>query len=208
MARLETQQILEEGLSALSRSWNPGQVLALSELAELLELWSARMNLTSHRTASAIARRLILDAAALLAELPPFTRLADLGSGAGFPGLPLAILEPDREFVLVEARERRHHFQREAIRRLDLRNVQPLRGRIEDLEPVRCDAVVAQALGPSDRIVDAMLRWAESGGMLVIPGGETAPDPGLDDRLRDIRTGSYQVPLAGPTRSFWMATRA
>jgi 16S rRNA (guanine527-N7)-methyltransferase len=208
MARLETQQILEEGLSALSRSWHPDQVLALSELAELLELWSARMNLTSHRSASAIARRLVLDAAALLGELPPFTRLADLGSGAGFPGLPLAILEPDREFVLVEARERRHHFQREAIRRLGLKHVQPLRGRIESLEPIRCTVVVAQALGPPDRIVDAMLRWVEPGGTLVIPGGGAVPDPPLDDRLRDIRTGSYQVPLAGPARSFWMATRA
>jgi 16S rRNA (guanine527-N7)-methyltransferase len=207
MVPSELQRTLEEGLSALSRPCAPDQLLELVELSTLLEQWSGRMNLTGHRSAVGIAKRLILDAAALLDLLPPFERLADLGSGAGFPGLPLAILEPEREFVLVEARERRHHFQREAIRRLGLRNVTSLRGRFEELEPLECGAVVAQAVAPPARLIDAMLRWAGPGASLLIPGGPRPPSLPADPRIREVRTGSYRVPPDDWARSYWLGVR-
>ena len=208
MALPEPQQILQEGLSALSRSVVPDQLQRLVELSQLLERWSGRMNLTGHRGAVEIAKRLVLDAAALLDVLPAFERLADLGSGAGFPGLPLAILEPDRTFVLVEARERRHHFQREVLRTLRLRNVTALRGRFEELEPLPCSAVVAQAVGPPDELIDSMLRWAEPGAALLIPGGHRAPSPSSDARIQGVRTGTYRVPLEELPRTYWLGIRA
>jgi 16S rRNA (guanine527-N7)-methyltransferase len=204
----EPQRILEEGLSALSRSYAPRQLQALVELSRLLERWSGRMNLTGHKGAAEIAKRLILDAAALLDVLPEFESLADLGSGAGFPGLPLAILEPDRAFVLVESRERRHYFQREVLRRLGLRNVTALRGRFEALVPVQCSAVVAQAVGPPDLLIDSMLRWAAPGAALLIPGGHRTPNPARDSRIRGVCTGTYRVPLEESPRTYWLGTRA
>ena len=208
MALVEPERTLAEGLLALSRPCSPQQLHELAELSRLLAHWSGRMNLTGHRNAIEIAKRLVLDAAALLDFLPPFERLADLGSGAGFPGLPFAVLEPDREFVLVEARERRHHFQREAIRSLGLRNVTALRGRFEELEPLGCGAVVAQAVGPPDQLIDAMLRWAEPGASLLIPGGRRVPAPSDEDqRVRVVRTGKYRVPPDDWPRSYWLGVR-
>ena len=74
---------------------SPGQLDALLTLASLLAKWSQRLNLTAHRALDAIVRRLLLEAAALAAQIPIVASLADIGSGAGFPGLPIAVLRPE-----------------------------------------------------------------------------------------------------------------
>ena len=146
----------------------------LESLALLLVRWGQRINLTAHRTPEAIARRLILDALALAGALPELPSLADLGSGAGFPGLPIAIRHPRCRVTLVEARERRHHFQRAAVRVLGLGNVTLVHGRAEALEPTRHAAAVAQAVARPDQALDWMLPWVEPGGLLVLPGAQEA----------------------------------
>jgi len=131
------RSLLIEGIDELPLAADSNQLEALLELAQLLEQWSKRINLTGHRTAPEIVRKLILDAAALTAQLPEIASLADIGSGAGFPGFPVAILRADCRVTLVESRERRHHFQRQAIRQLGLENARAELGRAEALEPSR-----------------------------------------------------------------------
>jgi 16S rRNA (guanine527-N7)-methyltransferase len=179
-------------------------VSQLRELAGLVESWANRINLTGHRGAEAVVRRLVLDAAALSCALPEHDGVADLGSGAGFPGIPLAILSPAASFILVEARQRRHYFQRAALRQLDIANVEARRGRVEELPPTPCSLVIAQAVAKPALVVDLMLPWGQRGGYLVIPGGVEAPDPGPHAAIYDSRVGSYQVPLGGPRRSLWI----
>lgn len=198
--------VLESGLRELSLD----EALAprLAALAHLLARWASRMNLTGHRTPEAIARRLILDALALGAALPTQpTSLADLGSGAGFPGLPIAISHPSCKVLLVEARERRHHFQRAAVRTIGLVNVEARRGRIEEIEPTAHQVVVAQALARPIEAVSMMLRWVAPGGWLVLPrAAEADPLPAIPG-LEDVRTTRYEVPAGGPSRSLWVARR-
>jgi len=167
------------------------------------------MNLTGHRGAPSILGRLILDAIALqnaIAQLAggwSFATMADLGSGAGFPGLPIAILAPETRCLLVDSRERRHHFQRTARRELGLSNVEPVLGRLEALSPVPSDLVVAQALGPPPRVVEWGVEWLDEAGLLVVPGSERAPEPGPHPRIGAHGVGHYQVPAGGPSRTFW-----
>jgi 16S rRNA (guanine527-N7)-methyltransferase len=184
-------------------------VTPLRTLADLLSSWAARMNLTGHRTPDAIARRLILDALALGQALPVGepASLADLGSGAGFPGLPLAICWPGCRVSLVEARERRHHFQRSAVRTLGLVNAEPRRGRIEELPPEPHQVVVAQALARPEQAVAWMLPWVAPGGWLVLPRTAEAPPIDALAELEEPRTVPYRVPVGGPDRSLWMARR-
>jgi len=204
----ELREVLLRGLEEIPLAPSEEQLDSLLRLTRLLGRWSQRINLTGHREPSAIVRRLLLDAAALLNALPEFSTTADLGSGAGFPGLPLAILRPKAPVVLVEARERRHHFQRAAIRELGLPNVVAWRGRVEILEPEPSSLVLAQALGPPRQVLDWMLPWAKIGGLLAIPGGEEPPDPGYHPGAADVRIAHYRVPLGGPARTLWMARRA
>jgi len=203
MASRDLEEILESGLAEIGPVPTVAQVRDLATIALELERWAARINLTGHRDAETITRRLILDAAALLSVLPPFSSLADLGSGAGFPGLPLAVLSPGSRVVLVESRERRHFFQREIIRRLPLSNVTAVLGRFDAIEPTVCQLVVAQAVSSPGALAPVMRRWAATGGSLVVPGGEGAREAVIGDL--STRTLSYRVPLGGPRRTVWIA---
>jgi len=202
------RSLLIEGLEELSLSIAGGQLEALLELAVLLDRWSKRINLTGHRTASEIVRKLILDAAALSAQLPELDSLADIGSGAGFPGLPIAILRANCRVTLVEARERRHHFQRQAIRQLGLSNVRAELGRAEALRPSLHTAAIAQAVARPVDALPLLLPWVEIGGLLLFPGsGAPPPVPKADPRVRFEGCAIYQVPLAGPERTLWRARK-
>ncbi|MGH7338331.1 MAG: 16S rRNA (guanine(527)-N(7))-methyltransferase RsmG, partial [Myxococcota bacterium] len=166
--------------------------------------WSERINLTGHRGALSIAERLLLEAAALSQVLPPAESIADLGSGAGIPGLPLAICRPHCEVRLVESRARRHHFQRAAIRDLGLDNATALLGRAEQLDVQPSVGVIAQAMARPEQALHWMRPWMSANGWVAL-----ATVPGSTDRLRhpDLTQGRalrYAAPR-GPERSVWIA---
>lgn len=201
----DPHSILVAGLAALDLQIGDAQQDQLLRLATLLERWNERINLSGHRTAAELTGRLILDALALSQELPiEFDSLVDLGSGAGFPGLPIAVIRPRTRVLLVEARERRHHFQRAAIRALELKNVRALRGRFEDLEPEPAQIVIAQAVSRPAEVLLAMLPWVQAGGLVVIPGSEEPPDPGSHPQIERVEIRRYQTPSGGPRRTLWL----
>ena len=186
---------LEGALGAAFPESAPQQLAAL---CELIHDWGQRINLTGHRSPEAIADRLVLDAAGIASVLPECRGMVDLGSGAGFPGIPIAILRPGLELCSVEPRERRHHFQRAVVRELGLANVTLLRGRAEELEPRPADLALAQAMGPPDEVLELIRPWAREGGWLGIPAtvGNARPEsPGLDVR-------PYPTPRA--ERELWL----
>lgn len=204
-----TRQTLAQGLEALRL--HPGQPTTdkLARLAVLLADWAPKMNLTGHRGPDAIARRLILDAIALANVLPDFDSLADLGSGAGFPGLPIAILFPDRPVISVEARAKRVSFQRTVVRSLALENVSIIQGRVEDLVPSPCQGVVAQAVAAPEKVIAWMSPWCRSDGWMAVPGSpeSLAHLPELPDSDPTCEAGEirrYQVPLQGADRRVWL----
>jgi 16S rRNA (guanine527-N7)-methyltransferase len=203
----DAREILRSGLAELRlpEALLPG-LLALSEL---LARWAARLNLTAHRTPAAIAQRLILEALALgeaISPTPPRS-IADLGSGAGFPGLPLAARWPDTAVTLVEARERRHHFQRTAVRELGLPNATARLGRAEVLHATPHAIVVAQAAAAPEIVISWMIPWADASSLLVIPQVE-APHPFRPPQaVFHVETRPYEVP-GGPRRTVWIGRLA
>jgi 16S rRNA (guanine527-N7)-methyltransferase len=203
--RNQALRVLSEGLEALELPRSSRELDFLLRLAALLERWAGRINLTAHRSLDAILRDLILEACALLAQLPPdLAGLADLGSGAGFPGLPIAILRPSWSLTLVEARQRRHHFQKAAVRALGLPNVTLLQGRAEILEPQPQPAVIAQAVGAPARVLEWMRRWAVPGGLLLLPGSDPSPQVPEIEGISKVRRIRYRVPCGGRPRTLWI----
>jgi 16S rRNA (guanine527-N7)-methyltransferase len=201
------RRLLAEGLDELEIAASPEQTEALLALASLLAQWSQRMNLTAHRSVDAIVRRLVLDSAALSVQIPAVASLADIGSGAGFPGLPIAVLWREARITLVDPRQKRHHFQRAAVRALGLTNTTPLLGRSGELEPHLHAAVVAQALAPPERALPWMLPWVEDGGLLLLPG--SAAPVAVPERS-DVDFEAclpYRVPCGGPDRTLWIGRR-
>ncbi|RIL07606.1 MAG: hypothetical protein DCC71_02445 [Proteobacteria bacterium] len=205
----DVRAILAGGLAELDLPEE--HVEPLTQLAEGVARWAERLNLTAHRGAAAVARRLVLDALALgvaLGDMLPATT-ADLGSGAGFPGLPIAIAWPGARVTLIDSRERRHHFQRTMIRALRLANVVALRGRAEELPATPHGLVLAQAMAKPAIALEWMRRWAAPGGFVVLPRSENAPELGeATTGIERVAVRRYVVPLGGPARIIWIGRRA
>jgi 16S rRNA (guanine527-N7)-methyltransferase len=199
-------EILEAGIRELSLAATGRQLAQLLLLADLLKLWSSRISLTGHRTREAIVRSLILDAAGLSAELPELESLADVGSGAGFPAFPIAILRPECRLTLIESREKRHHFQREVARRLELGNVTLLLGRAEILPPTPHAAGIAQAAARPPDALELLIPWTRPGGLILIPGASSPPELPEDPRVDSASVVRYRTG-SGVGRTLWMGRR-
>lgn len=211
-SRIETEtavfSLLESGLNVLGFEENSTAVQKLTDLVLILEEWSGRINLTGHQGPLEIAARLVLDAAAMaraLPELQAATTLADLGSGAGFPGLPFAILNPHLRVYLVDSRLKRHHFRREARRHLGLDHVVSVLGRSDEVQAEACDIVVAQAMTSPQAALSLMAQWAHPRSLLVLPGSENAIQPECPPGIGNIELREYQVPPTGTCRKIWLA---
>jgi len=163
---------LAAGLSGLGLALAPGQVEALLGLVRELADWSARFNLTAIRDPAEVVDKHLLDSLAVLPHLKGLT-IADIGTGAGFPGLPLAIADPDRRFTLVESTGKKANFVRHAAKVLALPNVEVAQARAESYRPARpFDSVIARALGPLAEFVRVAGHLAGRGGRLLAMKGK------------------------------------
>lgn len=156
------QSRLERGIAALGIALPDDAVGRLLAYRELLERWNTAYNLTAVRDADEMVTRHLLDSLAVV----PFAQgrtLADLGTGPGLPGIPLAIAEPAREVLMVDSNGKKVRFLREAIRSLKLGNGRALQSRVEEVEG-SFECITARAFAS---LAD-MLGW---GGHLLAPGG-------------------------------------
>jgi 16S rRNA (guanine527-N7)-methyltransferase len=142
----------------------------LVRFADILDIWSRKMNLLACGSSRQLADRHLLDSLAVAPLLPSSGTVVDLGSGAGFPGIPLAIIRPFQSFVLVDSRQRRGSFLSEVRRTLRLENVQVLVGRAEapPSEYAHCaTAVLSRAVWSDEALPDIAASWLERGGILL-----------------------------------------
>lgn len=147
--------------------------------AELLATTGVAHGLLGPREAGRIWSRHLLNSAVVGELVPPNARIVDVGSGAGLPGLALALARPDARVTLVEPLQRRTQFLLQAVAALDVGDrVSVLRGRAEDPATVRnagnADVVVARAVARLDRVVRWCLPLLEPGGWLLAVKGESA----------------------------------
>jgi len=171
VARRLNELLAEAGQPELS-SWTAAQFEAYFHL---LERWNSRMNLTALRESEKILSRHFVESIACARSLPAGIRtLLDFGSGAGFPGLPIALCRPEVQVTLAESQGKKAAFLREAVRTLGVA-VEVYGGRAEALGR-RFDCVTLRAV---DRMVEAVRAGAglvERGGWLAImtTGAESA----------------------------------
>jgi 16S rRNA (guanine527-N7)-methyltransferase len=145
---------LRAGVAELGLAPSAQAVELLLDYLELLSRWNATYNLTAVRDPLAMVTSHLLDSLAV-AHLVRGERVADIGSGAGLPGIPLAILSPERQITLIDANGKKTRFLREAVRALRLTNVSIQARRVESVTG-EFDTVTARAFAS---IAD-MLRLA------------------------------------------------
>ncbi|MBV2209690.1 MAG: 16S rRNA (guanine(527)-N(7))-methyltransferase RsmG [Thermomonas sp.] len=186
---------LETGLRTLGL--DAGLAAPLLAYLALLARWNATYNLTAIRDPQEMLVKHLLDSLAMQPYVEKLSTLADLGTGPGLPGIPLAIATPTLAVTLVESNGKKARFLREAVRQLKLTNVQVAESRIEAFQPgTTFDAITARALATLPLIL-------ELGGHLLAPHGRllamkgTFPQDEID-ALPPIWRVSASYPLHVP----------
>ncbi len=141
----DERALLVAGASQLGVALQPPAVDGLLRLLDELTRWNRAYNLTAITDREQMLTHHLLDSLSV-APFVQGSNMADVGTGAGFPGLPLALIAPQRHFVLLDSNGKKQRFVAHAARTLGLQNVQALHGRVEQLRPAqRFDTVVARA---------------------------------------------------------------
>jgi 16S rRNA (guanine527-N7)-methyltransferase len=155
---------LVAGAAGLGVPLSGVQAEHLLVLLDELDDWNQRMNLTAIRDRDPQIAKHLLDSLSIHAFLRG-KHIADIGTGAGFPGLPLALVNPDREFTLLDSTAKKLKFVEHAAAKMGLTNVTTAHARAETFKPQeRFDCVLARAVGP----IETFVHWC---GPLVIGGG-------------------------------------
>jgi 16S rRNA (guanine527-N7)-methyltransferase len=188
------RQRFSAGLAALHLDVPDAAVAKLLAYVELLHRWNGTYNLSAVRDPAEMVTRHLLDSLAIVPHVHG-TTLADLGTGAGLPGIPLAIVTPQRAVTLVDSNGKKTRFLRAAVRELGLANVRVAESRVEDV-PGTFDCITARAFAS---LAD-MLSW---GGHLLAPDGVWLALKGRfpQDELAAVPTGfrvDAVIPLAVP----------
>ena len=159
---------LTQGCEELKVTLNAGQLSALQDYVDLLLKWNKTMNLISRRDVGRVIERHILDSLTGVGLVVGKTVL-DVGSGAGLPGIPLAIADPDSAYTLCDRMTRRGRFLQQAVRELGLTNVTVISEDVVQLSPdLTYDTIVARAVGGVGALWDMLQMRLNPGGRMLI----------------------------------------
>lgn len=172
------QEQLQDGLLSMEMTPTQDQVTLLTQFLRLLEKWNRAFNLTAIRDPDDMVALHVLDSVSARPFLDGVSVL-DAGTGAGLPGIPLAILEPERHFFLLDSGGKKVRFVRHAVGELAIENVTVVQARVEDYEPtVLFDTVICRAFSSLGQFVRGCGRFVGPEGRLIAMKGR-APDDEL-----------------------------
>lgn len=199
-------QLLDEGARSMGMELDRSQIAQFAAHATELMTWNRTTNLTAITDPVEIAVKHFLDTLPVSPLLPSGSRLLDIGSGGGFPGIPLKILRPDLHVFLIDASRKKVSFQKHIISMLGLKDVETRHARAEELkeelrpESRRYDVIVSKAVSRLDRFLDQAVPLLGRPGMLIAMKGRSVDTEVEAARSRieaeglSLSTKKYRLP--------------
>ena len=171
------------------------QLQQIEQLGSLYEEWNAKINVISRKDIQNLYEHHVLHSLAIarIVNFRSGTRVMDLGCGGGFPGIPLAILFPETEFLLVDSIGKKVRVAQAVADSIGLKNVQTLHARGEEIKGKTFDFVVSRAVMPLTDLVKCVRRLicheqhnALPNGLIALKGGELAQEIGAFRRISTV----------------------
>jgi 16S rRNA (guanine527-N7)-methyltransferase len=177
----ENKKLFMEGAKAFGIDLDEKTVDAFDLYLKELLKWNQKINLTAIRTERGIIVKHFLDSLSVFPYLSDFSFLIDIGSGAGFPGIPLKIVRPSLDVTLIDSVRKKVDFQRHIIRRLGLGGVEAIHGRVQDRGILRSldgqfDIVISRAFADLRTFLILSFPFLKEGGIAIAMKGEAEND--------------------------------
>jgi len=159
---------------------------------EVLDKWNGKINLVSEKDASRILEKHVFDSLQYLRWLEPSHETLDIGSGAGFPGLPVKIILPHMGITLLDSQRKRCNFLRAAVRELDLDTISVMEGRAEQFSSQKnskeqFQRVLLRGFGPLATCLSIGLPYLKAGGQMILMKGPEEVEDFKKNNLHDAR---------------------
>jgi 16S rRNA (guanine527-N7)-methyltransferase len=187
MSLSHNQQALELGIKTLGLSCSSQQLEQLLAYLEMLQRWNKAYNLTAIREPIQMVRLHLLDSLAIHPYVQGVKHIIDVGTGPGLPGIPLAILNPDINFTLLDSNGKKTRFLFQAINDLSLANAKEINHRVEKYQPEQSfDIVLSRAFSSiSDMLTQCDHLVSDSGCFLAMKGKK--PESELSQITKDYK---------------------
>jgi 16S rRNA (guanine527-N7)-methyltransferase len=210
------RQLLIKGAEQLGIALTIEQVNSLFIYLAELKKWNQKMNLTAISDEQDIIIKHALDSLSYLRGFDPARsqRLLDIGSGAGFPAIPIKIIHPEIEVILVESIKKKASFLRHIIRTLKLANIEVIDKRIEDLSKTYhevIDIITARAFANMKSVVSTGLPFLKPGGLMVLSRGPKEMLGTKDLKEHSVtleKRLEFSLPYSEYQRALWVFKKA
>ncbi|MFL7814002.1 MAG: 16S rRNA (guanine(527)-N(7))-methyltransferase RsmG [Anaerolineales bacterium] len=176
------KQLVDQTRSLVGLTLSPQQIALLGEYEKELQIWNQRISLTAIDESQQIRTKHFLDSfsSLLVMKNTPLNRLIDIGTGAGFPGIPLKIILPETEVLLVDSVHKKTDFCRHIIDHLDLKGIDVVHDRVEHLGRdsryrEQFDWGVARAVAQLSTLAEYLLPLVRIGGKMLAMKGDQGP---------------------------------
>ncbi len=205
----ENKNLLIEGAKTFGIHLDEKAVEAFNLYLQELLKWNQKINLTAIRSEKGIVLKHFLDSLSVYPYLPKYSSILDIGSGAGFPGIPLKIIQPTFEMTLIDSVRKKVDFQKHIIRTLGLKGIEAIHGRVQDKEihqslGGRFDVILSRAFSDLQTILTLSFPFLRKGGMVIAMKGEV--ESSEIQLLTETKGSRYRLqktfPLTLPSSSF------